>query len=300
MNGHGLIGRALLAVWLLLPLAASAAGPLRLIYPAPESANDNRDADVLALLKQALALTEASDGAIELVPSKPMSETMSRHMLRSGGGMDVIWSSVTREIHGEFIGVPIPVRRGILGYRVLIVRKADLPRFARINTLDELTQLRVGQGQGWNDIPLLQANQFKVVASPTYEGIFRLLQTGRVDYLSRGINEAWSEVAARPLLDLAVEPTLLLYYPWPKYFFVNRNRPELAKRIEKGLAQMLANGSYESLFKSFHQVDIERADLRKRRVFCLKNDELDMSQIPAKKAYWWVPYPEFPCLRDAR
>lgn len=290
-----------LVLSLLWPLAYGATpAPLRLIYPAPESANDNRDADVLALLKQALAQTAAKDGPVELVPSKPMSETLSRHMLRNGSGIDVIWSSVTREIQQDFIGVPIPVRRGILGYRVLIVRKDDLPRFAAIKTLDQLRRLQVGQGWGWNDVPLLQANQFKVVTSPNYEGIFRLLQTGRVDYLSRGINEAWAEVEARKQMDFVVEPTLLLYYPWPKYFFVNRNQPALAKRIEKGLEQMFASGAYEALFKSFHQSDIDRADLRKRRVFCLHNDEIDMAQVAAQKRYWWVPYPAFPCLGERR
>lgn len=287
---------------LVLPLAYGAPAPasIRLIYPAPESANDHRDMDVLALLKQALAQTAASDGPVELVPSNPMSETLSRHMLRSGSGMDVIWSSVTREIQRDFIGVPIPVRRGILGYRVLIVRKAELPRFAGIKTLDDLRRLRVGQGWGWNDVPLLRANQFHVVTSPNYEDMFRLLQAGRVEYLSRGINEAWGEVEARKHMDFAVEPTLLLYYPWPKYFFVNRNQPELAKRIEKGLEQMFARGAYQALFKSFHQPDIDRADLRKRRVFCLHNNELDMAQVASQQRYWWVPYPEFPCLNGRR
>lgn len=98
-----------LVLSLLWPLAYGATpAPLRLIYPAPESANDNRDADVLALLKQALAQTAAKDGPVELVPSKPMSETLSRHMLRNGSGIDVIWSSVTREIQKDSSGYPFP------------------------------------------------------------------------------------------------------------------------------------------------------------------------------------------------
>ena len=44
-------------------------------------------------------------------------------------------------------------------------------------------------------MPLLR-QRLHVAISASYASLFEQLANGRVDYLSRGINEAWQEVAA--------------------------------------------------------------------------------------------------------
>ncbi|MEI8631235.1 hypothetical protein P4S72_02255 [Vibrio sp. PP-XX7] len=47
---------------------------------------------------------------------------------------------------------------------------------------------------------------------------------------SRGLNEIFIEYETfKPQLpDLAIEQHLVLYYPWPKYFFVSKSHPQVA------------------------------------------------------------------------
>jgi hypothetical protein len=47
---------------------------------------------------------------------------------------------------------------------------------------------------------------------------------------------------------LAELPGLALQYRQPVYFFVGRHRPELAERLERGLALAAADGSFDALF----------------------------------------------------
>lgn len=282
---------ALLPAWL-------AAAPLTVIYPAPEAVGDTRDEDVIELLRLALDKTVASYGPYVLQPSVVMNENRYRESLRRGMGVSVGWLSVTADTEREFLAVPVPVRKGVLGYRVFIIRKQDLPRFAQVGSVQQLKALRVGQGVGWNDVPLLRGNGFNVALSQTYEGLFALLAAGRVDYLSRGINEAWREVAQfqSRYPDLVVEPRLMLYYPWPKYFYLNRKDKALAQRLEKGLQRAQQDGSFDALFRRFHQQDLTRANIAERQIFCIENPLFPDGIPPAARQMWYRPSQTFPCL----
>ena len=273
--------------------------PLLVVYPAPESPDDKRDLDMQELLKLALDHTVASHGPYRLQASEPMNENRYRASLRHGVKISLAWLSVTAETERDFLPVRIPLRRGILGYRVFIIRKQDQARFAAIHSASQLKALRMGQGTGWNDVPLLRANGFNVAIGASYASLFEQLANGRVDYLSRGINEAWQEVAAfrAQYPELMVEPTLMLYYPWPKYLYVNRKDRALAQRLQLGLTLAQQDGSFEQLFRRYHQQDIGRADFARRQVFCVDN-QLFPNGFPAESQRWlFRPDESFPCLR---
>lgn len=271
--------------------------PLKVVYPAPESSEDKRDADVVELLQLVLDKTVATHGPYRLQPSAPLNEKRYRESLRHDVNISLAWLSVSAENEREFLAVRIPLRKGLLGYRVLVIRRQDQAKFARIQNVEQLKVLRMGQGTGWNDIPLLRANGFNVVVSQSYDNLFNLLANGRVDYLSRGINEAWREVESFRVQypDLAVEPALMLYYPWPKYFYLNRRNAALAQRLELGLRLAQQDGSFERLFRRYHQSDILHAELGKRRVFCIHNPLFPPQRAAEAQRWWFVPGESFPC-----
>ncbi len=196
------------------------------------------------------------------------------------------------EREAKFIPIRIPIRKGLMGYRIFLIRKQDRSRFASIRTLKELKKLRVGQGHIWNDVKVFKANEFNVVTSTSYEGLFKMLIHGRFDYFSRGINEAPNEYRERKetLPDLFVEEKILLYYPWPKYFFTSKKTPELAKRIERGLKIMIKDGSFEKHFMKYHQKDIELTNLKKRRLFKIHNPLLPLTAPIDQKELWFDPF----------
>jgi hypothetical protein len=267
--------------------------PLEAVYPPPESADDIRDLDAVKLLRTALEKTEPSDGAFAVYPSKSGAMSPDRYQkeVQDGVRLNVIWAAVTAELERDALPVRIPIRKGILGYRIFLIRQQDREKFAKITTLDELKQLAVGQGLGWKDVEVFKANGFPVITGDSYEGLFKMLVSGRFDYFSRGINEAPEEYAARKddLPDLWVEEHLLLYYPWPKYFFVSKNAPLLADRLERGLNMMIKDGSFDEIFRKYHNDSIKAGNLKNRRLFTISNPLLPATAPLGRKELWYTP-----------
>ncbi|MEI8631236.1 hypothetical protein P4S72_02260 [Vibrio sp. PP-XX7] len=119
--------------------------PLEVIYPRAQYSNDQRDIELLELLKVALQKTESSDGPYILKPSVlAMGEARYRNEIVSGQRVNVIWAAVTDAMEKSTIPIRIPVRKGILGYRLLLIHKQDQPKFTQISTLEALRPLSVG------------------------------------------------------------------------------------------------------------------------------------------------------------
>lgn len=209
------------------------------------------------------------------------------------GRINILVRSTTRTLERLFLPVRIPVDKGLLGYRLLLVRAGDVGRFARIRTLEELRTVRIGQGKDWADIAILRAAGIPVVEGASYEGLFGMLAAGRFDGFSRAVDEAFREVEEQRATypQLAVEPGVLLYYPLPRYFFVRRT-PEgfhLAQRIEAGLEIMIRDGTLEQLFQRYKKKTIDQADLPRRNLIVIDNPELSPETPLWRSELWFSP-----------
>jgi ABC-type amino acid transport substrate-binding protein len=119
--------------------------------------------------------------------------------------------------------------------------------------------------------------------------MFKMLESGRVDYFPRAVFEIWNEAEAFAAQDLIVAPGLALHYPAAFYFFVNRANTTLAAAIQGGLEGMLADGSYERLFQDYFGEMVSRSDLGARRVFELRNLLLSPATPLARRQLWYRP-----------
>jgi len=157
-------------------------------------------------------------------------------------------------------------------YRVFLIRQDEQSKFEAVRSLDELRRLQAGVGLNWPSADVLRANRLPVVTSTTYELLFPMLRAKRFDYLPRGIHEAWYEQHQHAAEGLAIEETIFLHYPLPFYFFVSRNNPLLADRIERGLSLAQSDGSFDKLFNSFASFrrSLDEINANRRRVFELK------------------------------
>lgn len=261
------------------------------IYPQRESKNDTRDDDLVEILKSALEKTVPTDGPYNMKPAILMNEGRYRQELYHGTLINVIWSVATVDAENDFLSVKIPLRKGILGYRVLLIRKQDREKFAAVRDINDLRKFTVGQGHTWNDLGVYRANGIKVVTGNDYESLFAMLMEGRFDYFSRGINEALAELEARKFKypDMMLEENLLLYYPWPKFFYFNKKDKKLADRIEKGMNIMLHDGTFENLFRKFNQKHIDAVNFKHRRLIKLDNPLLPPSVPLDRKELWYDP-----------
>jgi hypothetical protein len=256
-----------------------------------EVPDDTRNAYFLAMLQLALEKT-AEQGDFQLQPAaEAMPQSRALQRLSDNDGIDVVWSMTSIDREKQNRPIRIPLLKGLMGYRLLIIRAEDQSWFRRVQTIDQLRELRAGQGHDWPDTEILRANGLAVEGAVDYDGLFRMLQLGRFDYLPRAINEPWEELALRPGRGLAVEEGLMLYYPTAEYFFVHRDNNALADRIELGLRRAIADGSFDKLFRE-HPVNANafgKANILKRRIIRLDNPLLPPETPFDQAELWWAP-----------
>lgn len=240
-----------------------------------------------------LALAHAPEkGASEPTRLVPYADdiTQNRGMqLLQTGGIDVIALGTNSEREARMLPIKIDILRGIVGFRVFVIRSADQTRIARMDEQTLRKELTFGLNSQWADLPIMRANGFTVETSSSYENLFGMLVAKRFDAFPRGLNEAGRELGERRLAypQLAVERTKALYFPYPVYFWVNKDNAALAQRIEHGLTAALADGSFRKLFETYHATEIALLAKEKRQVIRLNNPVLPPDTVVPDTHWWW-------------
>ena len=88
-----------------------------------------------------------------------------------------------------------------------------------------------------------------------------------------------------------VEPHLLLIYKMPLYFFVSQHNAQLAQRIEQGLEQAIADGSFDRYFYAHPAIKavLQGSNMKQRTAIYLDNPDLPAS-MPLQRAELWFDY----------
>ena len=245
----------------------------------------------IELLKLAMAKTSKSDGPYSFEPVEgQMTQSRGLLFLEKAYRVNIGFFPSNKERESKFLSVKIPILRGLLGYRVSLIRKDSLINFSKIKSLDQLKEkYKAGFCIQWADMEILIINKIPVVGTVKYENLFKMLSGKRFDYFPRGINEAWNEIFYRRINnpDLIVDPYIALYYPYPVYYYVNKKNLKLADRIERGLKAAIRDGSFKKLFLKYHNRIIKRVNFKKRKLFILKNPTLPVD-TPVMDTSWWL------------
>lgn len=216
-----------------------------------------------ALLALALNKTEFIYGAFQVEYVNDMySADRLRAMLVNRQGLDVMWSTVTREREQEMRSIDYDIFRGLSGYRRLIIRAADSAAFDTTRDLGDLRGYKIGVGAQWSDKLVYQHNQLPSVVGTRLDLLARMLIAKRFDYLARGLHEYEYDLASFAASELTVAENLLLQYCQPVNFFVNKNNPRLAERLSLGLTLAQADGSADTLFNSIPVLQRGRSALQ--------------------------------------
>ncbi|MBI3368200.1 MAG: transporter substrate-binding domain-containing protein [Burkholderiales bacterium] len=253
-------------------------------FPKPEFEGDRRYDYPLQLLQLALA-NSGTEYRIQ-VAETPMNQERQVLEIEAGRTIDVgpIPSSAERE--ARLLPIFIPLNKGLLGWRLGLIRKGDQGRVAGVNTLVDLKRLRLAQGQEWPDTLILRANGIDVITAPRYEGLFKMLTGKRFDYFPRSVMEIWDEQALNADT-LEVEPRLALHYFYDAYFMVNRQNTRLARDIAQGLEKAIADGSFDKLFQLHFGERLRKARLETRTVLELRNPLLTPGTPSGRPELWY-------------
>lgn len=242
------------------------------------------------LLKLVLDRTITKYGPYEIKYKFEMHRNRALKELISGG-IDIHDAPTRNEWEEKSLPIYIPLLKGLLGYRLLLIREDSAHKFSKIKDTKSLKKLSAGLGSQWSTTKVLEHLDYKVVKGTTYEGLFGMLSSKRYDYFIRGVNEIYGELDIYKKLypELIIEKSLALYIPMPIYFFVTPHRPKLAERIEYGLRLLISDGSFEKHFLKFHQKYLTKAKLSKRIILKIGNPLLKKSKVFQKESLWYDP-----------
>ena len=271
---------------LLVAWHVAAVGAEVVRFPKPESEGDRRENYAFQLLQLALSKT----GTEYRIQTAQVAMNQDRGVLEieAGRTVDVAPLPFSADREARLLPIRIPIYKGAFSWRIGLIRKGDQELLARVNTLRDLKGVRLAQGPDWPDTKILQANGISVITTPTYEGLFKMLEAKRFDYFPRDPMEIWDE-QANHADTLVVEPHLALHYYQDAYFMVNRKNTRLAQAIRDGLERAIRDGSFDKLFQQNFGEQIRKAHLETRTVIELQNPWLT-PETPANRPELWYDF----------
>lgn len=244
---------------------------------------DNGGSYFTDLLQLILNASKLPDEVIQLhFNDKPLSQARWIAAVLQGIDNDVLWTMTNNDREKSMRAIRVPLLKGLMGYRLLVIRKGDETVFSSIKTKEQLLALSAGQGIHWPDTDILRVNRFNVVEAMAKENLYKMLIVKRFDFFPRGLTEINLEDKFITPKNLIVEPHLILHYPTDLYFFVNKKNTELATRLEKGWAIIQKNGEFEKFFLAAERVQAALAILNKRDRTVIELDNPFLSEESAK------------------
>lgn len=255
-----------------------------IVYAIPFEGIDTKRSYHVDILRKALSYSDETY-VLQPAPEIISQSRALREISSQNGVIDVFWSMTSVEREQQLRPIRIPLSRGLLGWRLILV-KTEAPFLlqsrARHNTV-------FVQGHDWPDSEILSANSITVHTTNEYKTMFTMIEKGRVDAFPRSVIEIDNELATLAN-NLAVAPDVMLYYPTAEYFFVAQDNIQLAAAIEFGLLQMYKDGSFDALFKQQYGEILNRLEQQQRKIVKLHNPLLT-KETPLEKLEYWQPLP---------
>lgn len=248
----------------------------------------------LALIAAALETTRASHGPYHINFSEQTLPSERKHeLLIAGDAVNIdrlVGFPVAQGPRLKLLRVDHPILQGAMGYRVLMIHKNKQARFNKIHSLNELRQLRMGFGRGWEG-HVYTHNGLNVTESLNMSSLLKMLAAQRYAFVPLSIIEVEDNylLDGRRANNLMIEKNLLLYMPLPVYFYVSPSAPELAERLQSGLQTLSKSGAMDDLFRQHFGSRLQRLNLSKRRLIKLQNPD-QSSDYPEQHHQWLGNY----------
>lgn len=208
----------------------------------------------------------------------------------ANGDMSLKWASASHNVTSELRAIPIPIFKGLMGYRILVIKNGNQAFFEDIDSLESAKRMRVGLGSSWGDLAIFQHAGFHVETAQRGRLLWNMLIKERFDALPLELHAPWQHLEKFPG-KLAVEEHLLIHYPMSLHFFVNKRDDHLYQLIKKGMEIAIQDGSYDTLLyqSKVMRITAEKTNIQNRKIIKLNNPEYPFTNSLARKAYWLDP-----------
>lgn len=236
----------ILVVFILFIPITYAADPIKVVGPQKEQ-EASHDYFV-SLIEMAL---EKSNNTSPIIITPHLGQGRVLKMLATADLYDVAWAGVSKERDALLHRVPIPLFKGGLGWRGLVMRKDDIERFKTILNTAQLSKYIACQGRHWPDADILKHAGLPVQLVSYFDAMLKMVELKRCDYLPLSIFEGHAELAVVkdkfPML--VFSENLIISYPITMNFYVKKSNVRLASDLEEGLIKLIQTGEFEQHMK---------------------------------------------------
>ncbi len=247
-------------------------------YLPPLAISDRHHFEI-DVLKNALNETKQKFGAytLEIWEGEDINFTRNVREVSRGEIFNVSSNALNNEILNSDIQViKIPIMKGLLGFRALVVHNEEIQRIKHIQTLEEFRHLKAGQIEHWSDIAVFESNNIEVVTGNNMDVLFTMLERKRFDYIPLGIGEVKNifDLVKTDHADLSILNSTYLHYPFPVYFYVCDCEPLIAERIKFGLKTLKENGKLDQLIDRHFGGSFAKIKSQGTQIFKISNPYL--------------------------
>lgn len=217
---------------------------------------------------------EAEGNRCWIISRQSTSLPKLTHLMQEGV-ISVHWFVESPEHNQELLGVPVPISDNIVGNRILLAPRAELERFAGIQSLRDLQDsgLIAATVRGDYDSEVWRSNGLPFVEHDDRDAVFARLASGTsgVHYMVVGMHEAAAVAELHP--ELAVEPRLILAYDRDYRFYLGRSGVKYRAIIENALKAARSTGLVRELVRKYRGDELEKLSADSRRFIRLRSPE---------------------------
>lgn len=233
------------------------------------------------------------DGSHELtfVTSSLSQERQLRALASGSSKYNVHYSGYSRQRESLLKLVPVPLTRGLLGHRLLIMHPEQSRRIRAVKSLTELTErISLATGANWPDKTILRGAGFTVLAGRKF---WNLLARSRIDAVPVGVDEIAPHMDTFAQnssygADFIVHPRHMLSYQYDSFFYVAPDDTIRAALIEDGLRRAYESGAYMKLFRTFPPIADGLQFVEENKPIVLKVENTELSEaIRAIPTEFW-------------
>lgn len=271
-----------LSIAIFIALFSSSSYATDIVKIRKQKIYNNKEAHNYEVIQRALEVTELEFGPF-IFEEVVLSMNADRMLKSTSKGelINIAIMPANKEWDSVAIPIRIPVRMGLLNYRLLVVNNEDLPKFEKINTLDELNKFSAGLLKNWITTKIYQVNSLNVTKVSNLNSLFLMLHKRRIDYIPRTIYEVYDDLNNQNVEEdnLVIEPNIVLHIPMHAFIYVSQTNPRLAKRFQRGLSKLLESGELKDILYKYYGAEILKAKLKQRKVIYIENPNYDFESI---------------------
>ena len=276
--------RAALALLAGASLPAHAAGPAAFVVQ-----NEPHLAHARALVRAAL---QAAGMQAEFTDAPRGNERRNLFQISQGQThVDMMPATPARlrlVQQGRLRMVPVPLDRGLLGWRINLLLETHKARLAHVRTVADLAHFSMGQNVGWMDVEI-----YRAAGIPTKEvkrwsdGEFaEQMEAGFLDLFPLGLEETLNYFLPhfrKRYPQLTVDPYILVRYPWFRFVWIapGPRTDALHAALLAGFDRIMADGSFLQVWARHRQPPAPEV-FKSRTVIDIPNPFYDQTLVPER------------------